>query len=750
MAGADPLGTTMASTGFVVLVVAAVCWVGATAPRRLLAWTVLFAGVSSLWTPAILMGLAVFAAVYLTEPHRNSVSAGAPRPPHELVINAALAGSALNLAARSELDMVFGLSSAVAIAIGSVIVVGGLVGQQRAARRVVLFVLLGLTSVALTATAAVGAASATVVDELRDGDRLVREGLEHLGDADLDAAISALRAANREFAKAEERLSWPVLRVGAGVPVVAQHREVAVTLSSEAADLTALVSDLLENVGPDALNVNGAQIDVEAVSALAESMDEIDASLAQLATELQRVSSPWLLSPATARLDDLSSEVAEQRARAENTIDVLAALPEMLGANGERVYLVMFTTPVEARGLGGFTANWAEITARDGRISMSGFGRTDELDEAADAGARTISGPSDWLERYGEFGFTNGPGGAVGAIPFKNVTMSPLMSSTGAVIAELYSQSGGRRVDGVFAADVYVVAELLRISGPVWVAGADRTLTADNAAPFLLNTQYFIEAKDERVELLEDASRSAVERLLGGEQELDPKQVLQSLGPLVEQGRLAGWVARSHEQDLLEQVGLAGTLVASDRDDLVTVAFNNAAGNKIDYFLESSGRYGATIDGLAGTVDGTFEVTMENVEPSEPQPPYVVDNLIDEPLGTNQTYVSVFTALPPSDVTVDGRVVPADFEMEGGYHVTSVLVLLPPGKTSTISVRVSGTFDPDDGYSLAVRSPPAVGSTPIDIQLDVVDANGSRSIARRLETAGVERVEVGFASTDTP
>ena len=175
----------------------------------------------------------------------------------------------------------------------------------------------------------------------------------------------------------------------------------------------------------------------------------------------------------------------------------------------------------------------------------------------------------------------------------------------------------------------------------------------------------------------------------------------------------------------------------------MTVAFNNAAGSKIDYFLEAFGRYEATVDS-GGFVDGFFEVTLVNTAPTEGQPDYVIGNLIDQPLGTNQTILSVFTALPATNLTINGVTAQSGSSTEGGYFVTSATVLLPPGESRTIRVDVAGRFDPADGYSLIVRSPPAVGSTPIEVKLDVVDGAESSVVERTVETAGAQRIDISF------
>ena len=60
----------------------------------------------------------------------------------------------------------------------------------------------------------------------------------------------------------------------------------------------------------------------------------------------------------------------------------------MLGADGPRTYLLLFTTPSESRGLGGFVGSYAELTADDGQLALGAFGRAQDLDAAAAAARR--------------------------------------------------------------------------------------------------------------------------------------------------------------------------------------------------------------------------------------------------------------------------------------------------------------------------------------------------------------------------
>ena len=722
----------------VTVVTAGVCWVGSSAPRLFLGWMVLIAGVSTLWLPALVIAGGVFTLVQLGE---RSVPILDDRSPHAATVSAVLAGLAMVLASHSDLEGFLGASTVVGVSIGLLIVVAGLARGERHVRRIAGVVALTAIVGAVVASLAFAGLSLSVTDEFSDGEQLVRNGLKQLGDADLSGAKASFRQASHQFERADNRLGSPIGSVAAAVPVVAQHRSAATVLSNRAAAATGHVAELLDGLGSDALSLVDSRVDLDSAAAFDVALEDIHLTLQSLESDIERVSSPWLLPAVTSQLDDLRAEIGEQSTRAEMARRVSEALPAMLGGEGERRYLLLFTTPAEARGLGGFTGNWAEITADDGRITVSDFGRSDELDDAAPAGTRTLSGPPEWLERYGEFGFTNGVGGTVGADPFKNITMSPFMSSTGQVVAELYPQSGGRELDGVFAADVYVLAELLRLTGPLDVTGADGEIDTKNAAEFLLNKQYALPNKDERIDSIAEASDVVVQRLLAGGVEVTPRRLLRVLGPMAEQGRLAGWAAEPDEQALLVDVGLAGTMQPLGTDDAVTMAFNNAAGNKIDYYLQAAGRYEARVD-ADGTIEGVFEVTLENTAPAKGQPRYVIANAIDAPLGTNQTLLSIYTALPTSDLEVDGVAVRARSGVEAAYFVSDVLVLVPPGEQRTIRLRVSGRFDASDGYSLLVRSPPSVGSTPIDVDLAVVDGSGEQTISETLQTAGLRLIDI--------
>jgi hypothetical protein len=438
------------------------------------------------------------------------------------------------------------------------------------------------------------------------------------------------------------------------------------------------------------------------------------------------------------RLERLRSDIDEQRQRGEDTIELVTLAPQILGADGPRTYYIAFTTPSEARGLGGFTGNYAELSVVDGRLELADFGRSNSLDYAVPPVTRRLDGPEEWLRQYGPIGFDSGPGGTVGTDPFKNVTVSPVMESAGAVIAQLYPQSGGTEIDGVIAMDVEVLAQLLEFTGPIELEEVGRSIDQYNATEFLLNEQYQLTDTDERIDLIEDASRRVVDELLTGALP-PPLDLVAALGPLVEEGRLLAWMVDPDEQAMVERAGLAGTLPEADSvpvDDAVAVVYNNVIGNKIDYYLESSVSYSGEIDLDEGTATTELVVALTNNAPIDGQPNYVIGNPIGERVGTNRVWVSAFGRFAASAVLLDGEPVGSTSGTEFGYRTTSAVVELAAGESRELTMRFTGTFDTSDGYALLVRSPASANPVPVEVVLDVRDDGVTTQVSKRLERAG--------------
>jgi hypothetical protein len=321
---------------------------------------------------------------------------------------------------------------------------------------------------------------------------------------------------------------------------------------------------------------------------------------------------------------------------------------------------------------------------------------------------------------WGRYGFTNGPGGSTDDVPWSNITISPNFPSTAQVIAELFPQSGGTQVDGVFAMDPYVLQALLDISGPITVDSPDVRLNGRNTAEFLLKEQYELHQL-ERLDLLEEVAEKTLDQTLTGSLP-NPTVLANQLGPLADQGRLLAWAADPEEQALFDEVGLAGELPDLDGGDGLALVLNNAGANKLDAYLERDIAYTAEVDESTGAVEATVEVTLTNTAPTSGLPGGVIGNYTGDAPGTNRTLFALYSALKPVAAEVDGTPFTFDIGSEHGWNVASSFLAVPPGESITVTFDLTGTLAMPDGYTLATRPQPLVlGET---LRVDVTSTTG--------------------------
>lgn len=604
---------------------------------------------------------------------------------------ASAAGLGLNVLARAELDAFLGSAAVVSIAAAALVFVLGVRRHGLAVRRAAWLAAGVVTVSAVLAIAGFGFAAAQARGDLAAGVRAAEAAVKALEDGEFEVAADEFTTAAEVLERAHDELSSPWAAAASFVPVVAQHRVATVDMSDAGAVGAAEVAAAIEDIQLDSLRAIGGRVDLAAVSALREPFTRVHAALDRLGAAVRASRSPWLVNRARVELDDFELSIAEHLPSLESAIAATELAPDMLGADRPQVYLVLFTTPSEARGLSGFVGSYAELTADGGQLGLSRFGRAQQLDQRVLAAGVRLDGPAGFRERYGRFGFGRDGGGTVGDAAFRNLTMTPNYPWVGEVARELYTQATGRTVDGVIAIDPYVVAKLLAYTGPIELTTLDQELTADNAASFLLRDQYVIGADDNtrRIDALAEAARLTFDAVLASSLP-DPTTLAEDLGPLADERRLLVWSPEAAEQDLFRAVGMAGDIPPLDGADGWSVAVTNGGGNKIDTFLQRAAGYDSTTDPTTGETTATLRVVLTNTAPADGLPDYVIGNRVGAPQGTSRLYVSFYSPLALTGATVDGEQIGLEVGEELGWNVYSRFVDIPPGGTSTFVVSLAG------------------------------------------------------------
>lgn len=300
-------------------------------------------------------------------------------------------------------------------------------------------------------------------------------------------------------------------------------------------------------------------------------------------------------------------------------------------------------TPAESRGYDGLIASYGLLTATDGRVRLSVSGSIDDIESQLPSGGAHLTGPADFLARYGAFD--------PGQFP-QDSSYSPDLPTVSDVLNQIYAQAGGGHIDGVLALDPYGLADLLHFTGPVAVSGLPFPLTEENAVKVLLREQYATFDAGEtnqdlfRHDFLQGALHSALDKLVSGSLPA-PKELAAVLDPAVVAGRISFWSFHKDEQPFLRRLGIDGAFPPAGSGDLIAVTTQNSGNNKIDAYLHTTVSDQVSFDPSNGFTRSNITIHLKNDASSAGLPPIVIDSPATPELapGVNRTWLTVYSPL---------------------------------------------------------------------------------------------------------
>jgi hypothetical protein len=600
----------------------------------------------------------------------------------------------------------------------TIVLVSGVRRSSAIARRRVKQGAIAFGAIALVGMAGAGLAAIDARRSSADAVAASRQAFTAARAGNDEAALTAFRAAALAFEDAKSAVNAPWAMPGWALPVVGSQLRAVEEVAAHGSDLAVVAAQATLDADLDSIRFVNGRMDLDAVSNLEVPLLDVATELDDAQEDLADVDSPWLLPPVADRVAAFTDEVDDALPQARLALDGVRLAPQLLGADGQRRYFLAFVTPSELRGLGGFMGEFGILTANDGDQELSRHGSIQRLTLDGRERGATITGPADYLGRWGTYEPAKYPG---------DITFSPDFPTVADVIGEYYPQTGGQPVDGVISVDPVALQSLLRITGPIAVPDAPEPLTADNAADFLLRDQY-LEFGDraQRKDFLDDATRLTFERLTSGDIPA-PSRLANVLGPVVHEGRLMVSLADEDEQSLVDQVpDLAGEFPRPDGRDFVALTTQNGANNKIDIFMHRQVDYDATYDPSTGEVDATVTVTIRNDAPASGLPDIVLGNGLrgqprQLPLGTNEVNLSLYTPHTLEHAELDGEPFSLTPGTELGWHTYTQFVPIPAGQEKTLTFELHGTIDPDADYHLTVANQPVVNPDEVNVTLHPAD-----------------------------
>ncbi|MFF3865927.1 DUF4012 domain-containing protein [Micromonospora sp. NPDC001898] len=491
--------------------------------------------------------------------------------------------------------------------------------------------------------------------------------------ADADRAQRTLAALQEQAAAARDATADPGWSVGRHTPYagddLAAVREIAVAVDELARDaFPALLRTDLSTLLPGKGRLDVSQL--RAVSAQLTGTDEV---VRRTNARLAAVPTTGLVDPVRQAVTDLRAETDRLAALTRAADQAARLLPNLLGADGPRSYLLVSQNPAELRATGGMFGAYAVIEAENGRLRMGA------QDAVASLGRFDLSAKLSTEVRnlYTDL---------VGTYP-ADVNLTPHFPTAAALFRAMYRKRSGTTVDGVLAVDPVVLSYLLKATGPVPVPG-NTTLVSDKVVHTLLSDTY--QRLDQaRQDEFFAASAAAVFSTFFT-REVDPRALLSALDRAIGERRILFWSAHPAEQRVIAGSRLGGALPEQENVPTVGVFLNDGSGAKLGYYLRPS----ATLTVGDCRPDGRRQLrlsfTLHSTAPASGLSPSVLGlGLAGDPY-TARTLVSVYS--PAGGAVLASRLDGVDLRVGSGLERRRQVVIanveVRPGVTRTLDVDV--------------------------------------------------------------
>ena len=532
-------------------------------------------------------------------------------------------------------------------------------------------VLLGVVAYQLTRTGLALYSAQGQTEQLQD----------RLADGDVDGARASAQELAHSARVAHEQTDGLLWRGLSLLPYVGDEvvavRDLSTALDRVAREAPAGI-DVLADVAGGGLRTDEGGVDLDVVSSLGLPLQRIGAAADSASRTVAWVEPDDLAWPLAGRAAEFLEALEQLRAGTEAGSTAVEVLPELLGAEGPRTYLLIVQNNAEIRSTGGLPGSMSLLHVRDGRVRLGIQGGVVEFQGPDGPYAELLPGEAevfgDLLVRDNrDSGFTPD---------------FPRAASLWLGHAEAHLD---QRLDGVLSLDPVTLAQVLRATGPLEAGGEE--LTAETAVSQLLFEPY---ARFEDP-LRQDAFFRGVARgLFDGllQAEGDQTELVRVVAEAAAQRRLLFWTPQAEVQEQIEGFSIAGALPRDTGRPEVGFYLDDSTEYKIDYFL----RHRAEITSV-GCTDDDRQVVQARLllksqvpEPVSELPPYVVGDGSKAPPGDIKLLLRIF-APQGGELTameVDGEETSVSQAVTYDREVTQKTVQLEPGQSMEVVVRFVG------------------------------------------------------------
>ena len=362
---------------------------------------------------------------------------------------------------------------------------GGKRSGGRSRGRKKLYIIIGVVAVLLIALAAAAFAAVGSAKEMKSQATQVLQDVKSIqtaiGENDYAAAAQSAQQASELTGSIAGELSSPLWMAASIIPVYGQDisgmRDLMTALDDAFDEGLVPLTKTLEANPPDSLISADRRINVAAVTQLLDAVQDAAPSMQKCADVAESLPEMHI-----EQLKSVVDPAKEKLTTINATFQKAAALAPVagpvLGANGNRTYLIVAQNSAELRSSGGFPGSMGTLEIRDGEIILNDFSKV--YDVLTDTNPSSVSITD---EEYALFGAAsmNCP---------RDAGIDPDFTRVASIWAASYEERNVAHLDGVISITPSVVQDILAIVGPVTLSDGTE-LTGSNATKVLQSDIYW-------------------------------------------------------------------------------------------------------------------------------------------------------------------------------------------------------------------------------------------------------------------
>ncbi|MCL4389937.1 MAG: DUF4012 domain-containing protein [Patescibacteria group bacterium] len=373
-------------------------------------------------------------------------------------------------------------------------------------------------------------------------------------------------------------------------------------------------------------------------------------------------------------------------------------LPDMLGANGERKYMVLFQNDKELRPTGGFITAYAIFRVDQGRIHLDS---SDDIYKLDDTITKHVA-PPDPISRYlNVYGWR-----------LRDSNFSPDFPSSMQVFTDLYNSSSAKQnLNGIIAMDTDVLTKMMGVLGPIDAYGTTFTTktvpTCDCPMVIYELEQYADQptnyVRGSRKDIIGVLLQTMMQKAMGSAREVYAPLIQTAMAEAT-QKHILFYLYNADAQAGVNALGFGGAIKTNPGGDYLHVNDANLAGAKSNLYVTQAVKQEVSVTDTGADVTLTLNYRY----------PHQADNCSLERktglclAGIYRDYLRVYLPLGATIGEVRGfENTSKTFQDLNHTVVDGFFTVVPEGLAKIqISYKVSGNFKKDGVYKSLIQKQP--------------------------------------------